>query len=134
FGTRLRERLTARGTARRVAATIGVSPASLTNWSKGTCTPDAPTFARLCSALAVEPEQLAPNGIAVASKNAQNPLTRWLTGLGLWGKKSADKFVPEFVFRLPAEQLALFLNRLFATDGWATVTREGAGRIGYAST
>src|SRR5262249_48935388 len=24
--------------------------------------------------------------------------------------------------------------RLFATDGWATVTREGAGRIGYAST
>ena len=134
FGTRLRERLLVHGTARRVASTLGVTPASLTHWSKGICTPDAPTFARLCTALAVEAESLAPGGIASASKNAQNPLTRWLADLGLWGKKSAAKFVPSFVFQLPEPQLALFLNRLFATDGWATVTREGAGRIGYAST
>jgi replicative DNA helicase len=134
FGARLRERLGVRGTARRVAAAVGVSPASLTHWSKGTCAPDVVTFARLCAALAVEPEQLAPAGIEGASKNARNPLTRWLAGLGLWDKRSAEKFVPEFVFRLPEAQLALFLNRLFATDGWATVTRERAGRIGYAST
>ena len=134
FGARLKTRLSARGTQRRVAATIGVSPASLTNWSKGAYVPDPSTFARLCAALAVEPDELTPQGIAGAAKNAKNPLTRWLEGLGLWGKKSADKFVPEFIFELPKTQLALFLNRLFATDGWATVTRDGGGRIGYCST
>ena len=134
FGARLRDRLVVRGTARRVAAELGVSPASLTHWSKGACAPDEPTFARLCAALAVKPDRLAPTGIACASKNAPNPLTRWLAELGLWGKKSATKFVPGFVFQLPEPQLALFLNRLFATDGWAAVTRERAGRVGYSTT
>jgi replicative DNA helicase len=134
FAHNLRHQLATRGTARRVAAQLGVSPASLTHWAQGKCAPAADTFRELCDALAVEPSALAPGGIEAGAKNAQNPLTRWLAGLGLWGKKAAAKFVPEFVFRLPEAQLAVFLNRLFATDGWATVTRKRAGRIGYLST
>jgi len=37
------------------------------------------------------------------------------------------------VFNLKKSQVALFLNRLFATDGWATVLNSGQSQIGYAS-
>lgn len=37
------------------------------------------------------------------------------------------------VFNLEKSQVALFLNRLFATDGWATVLKSGQSQIGYAS-
>jgi replicative DNA helicase len=62
-----------------------------------------------------------------------NPVTIWLKQLGLHGAKSEHKFVPAQVFRLPRRQLALFLNRLFATDGWATVLSSGQVQFGYAS-
>lgn len=41
--------------------------------------------------------------------------------------------VPDEVYRLPREQLAVFLNRLFATDGRASVAASGAAQIGYCS-
>ena len=55
----------------------------------------------------------------------------WLTSLGLWGKTAHDKFVPDVVFTLVPGEIACFLNRLFATDGWATVLASGpAGHEG----
>ncbi len=74
-----------------------------------------------------------PQGRDSAAKNAPNALTRWLDGLGLWGRDAHGKFVPEGVFRLPKDQVALFLNRLFATDGWATVLATGQSQLGYAT-
>src|SRR5690606_20283995 len=68
-----------------------------------------------------------------ARRNLPNPLTRWLSAHDLMGKGAHGKFVPEAVFRLPRPQLALFLNRLFATDGWATVLGSGQAQVGYAS-
>src|SRR5690606_13777024 len=62
-----------------------------------------------------------------------NPLSRWLAELGLMGQGAHAKHVPAPIFRLPREQLALFLNRLFATDGWATLLRSGQAQVGYAS-
>jgi replicative DNA helicase len=50
-----------------------------------------------------------------------------------WGENAHGKFVPEPVLQLPKEQLALFLNRLFATDGWATLLNTGQCQLGYAS-
>jgi intein/homing endonuclease/MoxR-like ATPase len=47
-----------------------------------------------------------------------NPCTKWLKDLGLMGKKAEDKFVPDIVFSLPRQQVALFLNRLFSGDGF----------------
>ncbi|MGA1284480.1 MAG: replicative DNA helicase, partial [Prochlorothrix sp.] len=60
-------------------------------------------------------------------------LTAWLDDLGLWGKDSHAKFVPSPIFQLEASQIALFLNRLFATDGWITVLNSGQVQLGYAS-
>jgi replicative DNA helicase len=44
-----------------------------------------------------------------------------------------DKSVPDCVFRLVRSQLATFLNRLFATDGWATVLATGQAQLGFTS-
>jgi replicative DNA helicase len=68
--------------------------------------------------------------LALAERNA---LTTWLGALGLMGKNAAGKFVPAPVFTIVRPQLALFLNRLFATDGWATVLASGQAQLGYAT-
>ncbi|OBF54736.1 replicative DNA helicase [Mycobacterium sp. 852002-50816_SCH5313054-b] len=73
------------------------------------------------------PERLA--------RGRRNPIAAWLDRLGLFGKRSYEKFVPEVVFRAPNEQVALFLRHLWATDGsvrWDA--KAGQGRIYYAST
>ncbi|MDV3123434.1 replicative DNA helicase [Mycobacterium sp. 21AC1] len=65
----------------------------------------------------------------------RNPIAAWLDGLGLFGKRSYEKFVPKEVFALPNDQVALFLRHLWATDGsvrWDAKQRNG--RIYYAST
>jgi replicative DNA helicase len=65
---------------------------------------------------------------------APNPLSRMLRKLGLWGKLSAQKEIPQAVYRLNERQLALFLNRLFATDGSAFVLADrNTPRISYCS-
>ncbi|ORV10676.1 replicative DNA helicase [Mycobacterium celatum] len=65
----------------------------------------------------------------------RNPIAEWLDDLGLFGLRSHEKFVPERVFALPNDQVALFLRHLWATDGsvrWDD--KVGQGRIYYAST
>ncbi len=65
----------------------------------------------------------------------RNPIASWLDGLGLFDKRSHEKFVPQEVFALPNDQIALFLRHLWATDGsirWDE--RFHLGRIYYAST
>jgi replicative DNA helicase len=63
----------------------------------------------------------------------ENPLTLWLRNLGVFGCNSHEKFIPREVFALKKELLALFLNRLFATDGWACVLKSGQVQLGFAS-
>ncbi|MGE2690606.1 LAGLIDADG family homing endonuclease [Mycolicibacterium pulveris] len=65
----------------------------------------------------------------------RNPIAEWLDGLGLFGLRSYEKFVPAEVFALPNAQVALFLKHLWATDGsvrWDSKTSQG--RVYYAST
>jgi replicative DNA helicase len=65
----------------------------------------------------------------------RNPIAAWLDGLGLFGLRSHEKFVPEELFSLPKRQIALFLRHLWATDGSVTVSKSGrGGRVYYAST
>ncbi|MBF9068135.1 replicative DNA helicase [Streptacidiphilus sp. NEAU-YB345] len=50
------------------------------------------------------------------------------------GTNSHTKFIPGDIFRLPEAQIALFLSRLYATDGWASVSEPGnQPQIGYCS-
>ncbi|MGY1988944.1 replicative DNA helicase [Mycolicibacterium fortuitum] len=65
----------------------------------------------------------------------RNPIAAWLDKLGLFGKRSYEKFVPKPVFALPNDQVALFLRHLWATDGsvrWDAKVNQG--RIYYATT
>ncbi|MBK9739073.1 MAG: replicative DNA helicase [Actinobacteria bacterium] len=65
----------------------------------------------------------------------RNPIAAWMDELGLFDKRSHEKFVPEAVFSLPKRQIALFLRHLWATDGSIQVLRNGrGGRIYYATT
>ncbi|MFD4458478.1 replicative DNA helicase [Nocardia sp. NPDC058480] len=65
----------------------------------------------------------------------RNPIAAWLDTLGLFGLRSYEKFIPEPIFALPNDQIALFLRHLWATDGsvrWDAKARQA--RVYYAST
>ena len=47
----------------------------------------------------------------------RNPIQEWWVSLGLYDKRSWEKFVPDEVFAMPRHQIRLFLNHLWATDG-----------------
>ncbi|WP_330251635.1 replicative DNA helicase [Nocardia sp. NBC_00565] len=69
------------------------------------------------------------------ARGKRNPIAAWLDELGLFGLRSYDKFVPQRVFALPNNQIALFLKHLWATDGsirWDAKNKQGW--IYYAST
>ncbi|NNC93209.1 MAG: replicative DNA helicase [Acidimicrobiia bacterium] len=71
-------------------------------------------------------------GYRFAGSTPKNRFTIRLEQLGLAGATSHTKFVPEPVFRLPKRQVALFLSRLYATDGSAWV-HGNIYRIEYTS-
>ena len=119
--------------ARSLAAQLGASPATVSNWQRGKTVPAEPMLESLCRVLEVSPAALGLADGESARRNVANPLTLWLRELGLMGRDAHGKQVPAPVFRLPRAQLALFLNRLFATDGWATVLTSGQSQLGYAS-
>ncbi|WCK54755.1 LAGLIDADG family homing endonuclease [Aneurinibacillus sp. Ricciae_BoGa-3] len=59
------------------------------------------------------------------------PKTRYKNGVrvlleetDLFGKNALKKTIPEFLFTLRRENIALFLSRLFSTDGWASSVYE----------
>lgn len=65
----------------------------------------------------------------------RNPIAAWLDELGLFGRRSHEKFVPAEVFATPNDQVALFLRHLWATDGCITWDcRYKLANIYYAST
>ena len=63
------------------------------------------------------PWNAAGGGIAVAAP-ARSGASRWAQRLGLLGKKAAEKFVPAPAFALCDDDLAFFLGRLWAGDGF----------------
>ncbi len=73
------------------------------------------------------------DGISPIRNSIPNALTVWLKELDLWNKNAHHKTVPQLIFTLQPHLIALFLNRLFATDGWATVLASGQSQLGYAT-
>lgn len=63
----------------------------------------------------------------------ENALTVWLKNLGVFGCNSHTKFIPKGVFTLKKELISILLNRLFSTDGWASVLKSGQVQFGFAS-
>ena len=65
--------------------------------------------------------------VGFADKRLVNLAKEW----GLYNIGSDSKHIPSFVFSLSAKQISLFLSRLYATDGWASLSNKA--EIGYAS-
>ena len=134
FAAELGVALAAAGCSQRqLALATGASPASVCGWLQGRAVPGETLFDAIARFFAKNDVPWGPAKRLDAAKNAPNGVTRWLMELGLWGCDARSKFVPEPVFRVPKEQLAVFLNRLFATDGWATVLASGQSQLGFAS-
>ncbi len=60
FGAKLKEVRTQSGYthASRLAADLGISPATYRHWERGTALPDVATLAMLCSVLNISPNDL----------------------------------------------------------------------------
>jgi replicative DNA helicase len=52
---------------------------------------------------------------------------KWLKELGVYGQRSHEKHLPEAVFTLADDQIALLLRHLWATDGSVTFSKPGTG-------
>lgn len=62
-------------------------------------------------------------------------LTDSITSSGLKGKRSGEKFIPDWVFNLPRKEASIFLNRLWATDGHVKKRNNRNNyQIAYSST
>jgi len=59
------------------------------------------------------------------------PIIQWLKEFSLWDKTSKNQFIPSIIFKLQPTQIALFLNRLFASNAWIYV--NGGFRLGLYS-
>ncbi|OAB59182.1 replicative DNA helicase [Phormidium willei BDU 130791] len=133
FATGLRDALAQYpGSARQLAAQIGVSPALVSLWKSKNLSPSLEVSDRLFQHLEASPD-FNPDIVTNLRRVSQNRIKCWLDTLGLWGKNAHQKTIPEVIFKLPKPQLALFLNRLFATDGWAAVLNSGQCQLGYLS-
>ncbi|MBW4487789.1 MAG: replicative DNA helicase [Trichocoleus desertorum ATA4-8-CV12] len=118
-------------TAKALAQKLEVSASLVCQWQQGICTPSPQHLQSLSDFLGEELAALLPEGWSAIDR--QNALTAWLRELRLWGKSAHEKVIPPLVFKLQRSQVALFLNRLFATDGWASVLTSGQAQLGYAT-
>lgn len=55
--------------------------------------------------------------VGPSRKRGGNPIINLLRKFGMEGMNASDKRIPDEIFRLPSEQVALFLSRLIDTDG-----------------
>ncbi len=118
---------------REFALALDVSPSSVHYWTQGKTVPQSSIVDKLCEFFEITKEKLLPNGIALTAKNSPNALTLWLDDLGIWGKNAHTKIIPDIIFTLPKDQMALFISRLFSTDGWASLLASGQSQLGYCS-
>ena len=69
--------------------------------------------------------------ISTEHKRSKTSLRAWLEEIGVYGKLSKEKHIPEQIFGIKKDKLALFLNILFSCDG--SVYKHAAWEISYAS-
>lgn len=55
----------------------------------------------------------------------ENTVIKWLRSIDFKGVNAEEKEIPEIIFQLPKQKLALFLRVMFACDGWVSDRRIG---------
>ena len=100
-------------------------------WRRGDCLPDEDSHQRLAVAIGVSPDLLA--GEACVSGRQGSPIMDYLDSIGLRYSTAATKHIPDAVFKLPREQMALFLRILFSCDGSVFVVNDENAGISYTT-
>lgn len=100
-------------------------------WRRGEAAPSAEELERLASAAAVPVAALAP--LARDQAEMRTAAARFLESVGLRFVKARTKFIPDCIFLLPREQMALFLLVLFSCDGSVYINRYGQPGISYST-
>lgn len=78
-----------------------------------------------------EKGQFNNKSFVVAQKSS---IMQWLEGMQIYGKLSAEKFIPQQIFNLKKEQIAMFLNRMFSCDGTIhRINKTKTWSVSYAS-
>ncbi|XLQ11659.1 MAG: replicative DNA helicase [cyanobacterium endosymbiont of Epithemia adnata isolate EadnSB Bon19] len=103
------------------------------DWKQRNCITNQKNFDNLCLILPVDDQKLTYYEIVSISNNGENSLKTWLQELGLWGKNAYNQTIPSIIFELQPQLLSLFLNRLFATDGWISLSESGQVQLCYCS-
>ncbi len=70
------------------------------------------------------------------TRGRHHPMRNWLESLGLWNRRSHERFIPESLFAASDEQIALFLRHLWSAGGSVVVARNPAGpmvQVSYSS-
>jgi replicative DNA helicase len=101
--------------------------------------PDSPVLSEVTDAAAAMGLQLRSgersHGTATISAGrggGPNPLTELLVEHGLWGLRSADKFIPDAIFEANECQIARFLSVLWGCDGHVHVSAR-LRQVGYTT-
>lgn len=70
------------------------------------------------------PKRGERRGVGFKARMQPNSLQAWLRSLEFIGS------MPRIAFELKRQQLALFLNRLYAADGWISIWKSAKNRLG----
>jgi DNA repair protein RadA/Sms len=108
-----------------------VSDGMLNWWRRGTIVPSQDELERLAKVAGLSIEEFAPETRDKADRIAS--IARYLDNIGLRYSTAADKAVPQCIFKLPREQLALFLKILFSCDGSIFISNGKSPGISYAT-
>ncbi len=95
---------------------LGINPSNVCSWAHATAMPSV----SMNVALQEEFPELPSFSLAVRT----NPVADWLKELGLIGKNSHEKDLPEEVFELTKENVSILISRLFSCDGTAYVANS----------
>lgn len=85
------------------------------------------------SVLGIKLEKLTSESIKISQEKNHNLFAIYLNEIGILGISSDTKTIPDIVFKINKIRLALFINRLFAINGWVKVLTSGQSQLGYAT-
>lgn len=116
-----------------LAEKLGVAASTVSYWRNGKAVPSVEFISPLCMALEASEEQLFPESYKQAVWNGMSTVALWLEQHGLRNKLAYEKDIPDIIYELEKDQVALFLSHLFACDGSAFIQTNGQCRISYSS-
>jgi len=113
------------------ARQAGVNYGLLNCWRRGKTVPSVENLEQLAKAACVSIETLMPE--ARDQAEMRSSVARFLESIGLRFLKARTKFIPNCIFCLPREQMALFLKVLFSCDGSVFINRDKQPGISYST-